>query len=78
MLPLSDEINAIYGQRPGQWMQNVTQIPDFAQSGALARQFWLQRHGLDVDGVIAIDPVALSYILRATGPVTLPSGDVLT
>ena len=34
--------------------------------------------GTEVDGVIAVDPVALSYLLRATGPVTLPSGDVLT
>ncbi|MDQ1597519.1 MAG: hypothetical protein QOI70_943, partial [Microbacteriaceae bacterium] len=31
-----------------------------------------------VDGVVSIDPVALSYILRATTPVQLASGDVLT
>lgn len=78
VLPLSDEVLAIYGQRPGQWMQNVTQVPDFAVSASLARQQWALKHGTDVDGVVAVDPVALSYLLAATGPVTLPSGDVLT
>lgn len=78
VLPLSDEVTAIYGQRPGQWMQNVTQVPDFTLAAALARQQWALKHGTEVDGVLSIDPVVLSYILAATGPVTLPSGDVLT
>lgn len=78
VLPLSDEITAIYGQRPGQWMQNVTQVPDFAVAAQLARQQWALKHGNEVDGVLALDPIALSYILAATGPVTLASGDVLT
>ena len=64
---------------PGKWIQNVTQVPDFAVSGALAREMWAREHGgQQVDGVIALDPVALSYLLEATGPVTLPTGDVLT
>jgi hypothetical protein len=33
---------------------------------------------MDVDGVIAIDPVALSYILGATGPVVMPGGETVT
>lgn len=78
VLPLSDEVMAIYGQRPGQWMQNVTQVPDFSVSASLAREMWAMRHGLEVDGVISMDPVAMSYILRATGPVELPSGDTIT
>ena len=28
---------------------------------------WAQQSGMNVDGVIAIDPVALSYILGAVG-----------
>jgi hypothetical protein len=78
VLPLSDEVTAIYGQRPGQWMQNVTQVPDFAVAASLAREHWALKYGLEVDGVLSIDPVALSYLLAATGPVALPSGDVLT
>ncbi|KRA25682.1 peptide synthetase [Microbacterium sp. Root61] len=79
VLPLSDEILAIYGDRPGKWIQNVTQVPDFAVSAELAKEMWARENGgQQVDGVIALDPVVLSYMLAATGPVPLPTGDVLT
>lgn len=78
VLPLGDDIESIYTQRPGRWMQNVTQIADFTVAAPLAREMWAREFGQQVDGVIALDPVALSYLLAATGPVTLPSGDVLT
>ena len=39
---------------------------------------WLRETGVDVSGVISLDPVSLSYLLEATGPVALPTGDVLT
>lgn len=78
VLPLDDEVHAIYGDRPGRWIQNVTQVPDFAVSATLAREMWAREHGGQlVDGVISLDPVALSYLLEATGPITLTTGDVL-
>jgi uncharacterized protein DUF4012 len=39
---------------------------------------WEQQSGTTVDGVIAIDPVALSYILGAVGPVKMPDGEIIT
>ena len=79
VLPLGEEITPIYGERPGRWIQNATQVPDFAVSAVLAREMWAREHGgQQVDGVIALDPVALSYLLAATGPIELPTGDVLT
>ncbi len=36
---------------------------------------WQQQSGTTVDGVIANDPVALSFIL---GAVTMPDGEVVT
>ncbi|CAN5591944.1 DUF4012 domain-containing protein [soil metagenome] len=77
-LELDAEVRAIYSQSPSRWFHNVTQVPDFSVSGPLARQMWAAKHGLEVDGVLSIDPVAMSYLLAATGPVTLPSGDVMT
>lgn len=77
-LSLPPEVQAIFGTHPGRWFQNVTQVPDFALAGELAREMWLRERGGTLDGVIAVDPVALSYLLGATGPVTLPTGDVLT
>lgn len=79
VLPLSDEQRAIFDTKPGRWIQNVTQLPAFGQAAPLARELWARESGSrPVDGVVSVDPVALSYLLRATGPVPLPSGDTLT
>lgn len=78
VMDLGPEITGIYGTHPARWIQNVTQVPDFSLTGQLARQMWLQQMGTSVDGVLSLDPVALSYLLRATGPVDLPTGDQLT
>lgn len=74
---LPDEVVDIYGTRPGRYFHNLTQIPDFSIDGPLAREMYRTKTGLNVDGVIAVDPVLLSYVLEATGPVTLPSGEKL-
>ena len=71
-------LRPLFDERPARYVQNVTQLPDFAAGAPLAREMWRQQHGTEVDGVIAVDPVALSYLLTTTGPVSLPSGDVLT
>lgn len=78
VLDLGPEVTAVFGAHPGRWIQNVTQVPDFTVAAPLAREMWNREFGVDVDGVIALDPVALSYLLEATGPVTLPTGDTLT
>ncbi|WES62870.1 DUF4012 domain-containing protein [Microbacter sp. GSS18] len=78
VMDLGPELTSVYGVRPATWMHNVTQVPDFAVSGELARAMWAERHGIEVDGVIALDPVTLSYILEATGPVELPLGDTIS
>lgn len=71
------EYETVYQAKPGRFIQNVTQVPDFALTGRLAQEF-AQREGERVGSVIALDPVALSYLLESTGPVTLPTGDELT
>ncbi|MDT3316705.1 DUF4012 domain-containing protein [Microbacterium sp. KSW4-11] len=71
------EYATIYQDKPGRYLQNVTQVPDFSLSARLAQEF-AAREGREVSSVIAIDPVALSYLLEATGPVRLPTGDELT
>ncbi|WIB36521.1 DUF4012 domain-containing protein [Curtobacterium sp. MCJR17_043] len=78
VLPLSPETTSLYGDITGRYMQDVNLTPRFDVTGALAREMWKQKFGQQVDGVLAIDPVTLGYILRATGPVQLPTGDTLT
>ncbi|MDQ1137944.1 hypothetical protein QE410_002743 [Microbacterium sp. SORGH_AS 1204] len=75
---LPDDVRSIYDTRPARYLQNTTQVPDFSVGAPLAREMWRRAHGTTVDSVIALDPVTLSYLLRATGPVRLPSGDDLS
>jgi hypothetical protein len=77
VLDLSVGEQTLYGDLLATYMQDVNYTPNFARSGELARSMWLERTGEEVDGVIAIDPIALSYILRATGPIDAGSGITL-
>lgn len=78
VIPLADDVQKIYDSRPARYIQNATQVPDYPVAAQIAKEMWARQFGTQVDGVIALDPVALSYLLDATGPVTLPTGDVLT
>lgn len=78
VLDLGAELVAIHGTKPAQYVQNATQVASFPRAAQIAQEMWAQKTGLRVDGVIALDPVTLSYILAATGPIPLPSGDVLS
>ena len=49
-----------------------------ATTGRLVSALWQKRYGTKVDGVLSIDPVALGYILKATGPVDVAGGVQLT
>ena len=50
-------------------------FPDAAQN--LAGQ-WTAQSGQRLDGVIALDPIVMSELLTATGPVTLPDGTAVS
>ncbi len=68
----------IYGDYVGTYVTNTTFTPDFPTTARLVRAMWQRTAGGPVDGVISFDPVALSYLLRATGPIQLKGGDVIT
>jgi len=78
VLPLPSETEGLYGAITGQYIQDVNLTPLFPLSAQLASEMWKRQFGTTVDGVVSMDPVALSYLMTATGPVTLPTGDVLT
>ncbi|MDT0117726.1 DUF4012 domain-containing protein [Microbacterium sp. PRF11] len=78
LVRLPDDALDIYGAAPAVYFQNLTQLPDFTVGGRIARDMYRVRTGVQVDGVIVIDPIALSYLLQASGPVRLPDGEQLT
>jgi hypothetical protein len=58
--------------------RNSNLSPHFPYAAQIWQSMWAQQTGTTVDGAIAIDPVALSYVLGAVGPVTMPDGEVIT
>ena len=46
--------------------------PDFPTSAALAAEFYIRATRQPVDGVINVDPIALSYVLQVVGSVQVP------
>jgi O-antigen/teichoic acid export membrane protein len=52
--------------------------PNFPYAAQIWAAMWQQKSGEHVDGAIAIDPTALSYLLKVTGPAIMPSGEAVS
>lgn len=73
VLPLSEEEQELYGPQLGTFFLDANFTPDFPRTAELMRARWEEVYGGRLDGVVSLDPVALSYLLEATGPI--PVGD---
>ena len=78
VLPQPDGVAELFNGELGNFIANNTLRPSFTTAALVTQEMWKRDQGYGVDGIISIDPVALSYILRATGPIPLSTGDVLT
>ncbi|GIU83684.1 MAG: hypothetical protein KatS3mg008_0459 [Acidimicrobiales bacterium] len=58
--------------RPWVLLQDVTISPDFPQVASVLAQVYPQTGFGDIDGVVAVDPVALGALMEFTGPVRVP------
>ncbi|MFG1904841.1 DUF4012 domain-containing protein [Micromonospora carbonacea] len=76
-LKLKPEIRNLYTDLPGMYPADVNLTPHFPTAAALFRQMYRKRTGETVDGVLAVDPVVLSYLLKVTGPVPVPGHTTL-
>jgi hypothetical protein len=78
-IDLGPEFASLYGfTNPFTDFRNSNQSSHFPYTAQIWKSMWAQQSGMTVDGVIAIDPVALSYVLGAVGPVTMPDGEIIT
>lgn len=71
-LELSAEEEHLFGRRLGDIAVDATLTPDFARAAALIRARWERAVDRPLDGIIFVDPVAVSYLLAGTGPVPVP------
>ncbi|MAS07634.1 MAG: hypothetical protein CL534_23485 [Ahrensia sp.] len=78
-IELGLEYDQQYGYaQPFTDFRNSNLSPHFPNAAQIWKAMWAEQTGAEVDGVIAIDPVALSYILGAVGPVTMPDGEIVS
>ncbi|SCF15588.1 DUF4012 domain-containing protein [Micromonospora chokoriensis] len=73
-LKVPAETRALWTDLPGIYPADVNLSPHFPTAAALYREMFRRKTGTTVDGVLAVDPVVLSYLLKATGPVLVPGG----
>jgi hypothetical protein len=77
-IDLGSEFNSQYGYtNPYTDYRNSNLSAHFPNAAQIWKSMWEQKTGLKADGVIALDPIALSYMLGATGPITMPDGEIV-
>ena len=72
------ELAELFGGAYGNYIGNATVRPSFTSAAETVLANWRRHKGIELDGVLSLDPVALSYLLRATDPIRLSTGDLLT
>jgi len=75
---LTENQKHLYSELMAQYPQDVNFTPDFATAAPLFAEMYRLRTGTTVDGVMSIDPVALSYALKGTAPIDIGEGFTIT
>jgi hypothetical protein len=75
---LDPEAVNIYGEKIGMYTPDFTMVPDFREAVRIFSAWWVDAGREPFDAAISLDPVALSYILKATGPLGLATGDTIS
>ena len=60
---------ALYGDLPGAYSTDTNLTPDFPTAAGLLAKMYQLRHQVTVDGVLALDPVALGYMMKGATPI---------
>lgn len=70
----SDYLRSYGTADPASDFRNSDMSPNFPYAARIWAGMWQAKTGQHITGAIALDPTALSYMLRATGPTVLPDG----
>lgn len=72
VVPLTDEERRVFGNRLASYPVDATLTPDVPRAAAILNAHWQRVVGRRIDGVVFVDPVAISYLLRGVGAVNVP------
>ena len=76
--PPTREERLLYGDEITRDLRGAAFTPDFPREAQIAAGMLKIKRDTDVDGVVAVDPIALSQIMSGTGPVKLENGLTIT
>jgi hypothetical protein len=76
VLPATPDETMLFDGKNVRFVQDVNLTPDWPRSAELMTAMWHEKSSMKIDGVISVDPVALSYVLRGSGPIALSDGKV--
>ena len=72
-IEISDTLRTLWGNNFGTRVNMSTTRPDWPSAAQMVAAFWNRTmDDTPIDGAISIDPLALSRILLATGPISVP------
>ena len=71
VLPLTKQEEDVFGEQLGTYVLDANFTADFPRAADLIRARYEEVYPERLDGVMSIDTVAISYLLEATGPVTV-------
>ncbi|CAM3267115.1 DUF4012 domain-containing protein [Nocardioides dubius] len=71
VLLLSAQERSMFDVQLGTYYQDANFTPDFGRTAELMAAHLRRNEQQTVDGVLSLDPVALSYLLKAMGPMTV-------
>ncbi|MTD12737.1 DUF4012 domain-containing protein [Nakamurella sp. YIM 132087] len=66
-----DVPDALYQGLIGRFATDVNLTPDFPTAASTISEMYTERTGTAVDGVLSVDPVALSYLMKGIPPIDL-------
>ncbi|MDN5745439.1 MAG: DUF4012 domain-containing protein, partial [Nocardioidaceae bacterium] len=77
-LPLTKQEKGLFGDILGTVAADANLTPDIDRAAELIRARWERATQRQIDGVVFVDPVMVSYLLRGTGPVDVPGSEPVT
>jgi hypothetical protein len=66
-----------YGPTPATDLRDSNLTPDYPEAARIAKAMVEKAQGVEIDGVVSVDPLALAEMMRGTGPVPVARGVVL-
>lgn len=76
--PISDDETELFDTKLVKDFRDINFTPDFPRAAQIGTAILEREKNIDVDGVLTLDPVTLSYVLQGLGPITLDDQSTLT